>query len=120
MAMILAVEDDLFLLDTLEWIIENLGHNSLLASDLVGARAHLDAACPIDMLFVDIRLKAMVDGGYQIADHAFALRPGIPVLYTSGNPLTDDMTGRFVPGGHFLQKPYAPTQLAESIGALVV
>ena len=117
--MILAVEDDLFILNTLEWMIENLGHSALLASDIAQARAHLDAVCHIDMLFVDIRLKTAIGGGYDIADHAIALRPGIPVLYTSGSMLTDDMTGRFVPGGRFLQKPYAPAQLALEIRALV-
>ena len=109
----------MFLLNTLEWMIENLGHSALLASDLAGARVHLDAPHQIDMLFVDIRLKASPDGGYHVADHAVALRPGLPVLYTSGSFLTDDMAERFVPGGRFLQKPYDPAQLAASISGLI-
>ena len=33
--------------------------------------------------------------------------------------LTGDMTGRFVPGGCFLQKPYSPAQLDVSLEALL-
>ncbi len=114
MAVILAVEDDLFILQSLELIIEDIGHNALLASDLAAALLHLGAPGHIDILFVDIRLHTVVFGGYEVANQAIALRPGLPVLYTSGSTLTDEMTGRFVPGGRFLQKPYSPEQL-ESI-----
>ena len=111
MAVILAVEDDLFILQSLEWMIEDLGHNALLASDLAAALLHLKTPRNIDILFVDIRLHTLVFGGYEVANQAIALRPGLPVLYTSGSMLTDDMAGRFIAGGRFLQKPYSPEQL---------
>lgn len=111
MAAILIVEDDVFILENLGWILEDLGHNSLAASDLAGALVHLVAPHPIDALFVDIRLDALVFGGYDVANQAIGLRPLLPVLYTSGSSLTQDMTERFVPGGRFLQKPYSPDQV---------
>jgi CheY-like chemotaxis protein len=111
MAVILVVEDDAFILESLGWILEDLGHDSLAASDLAGALMHLVAPHPIDALFVDIRLAALVFGGYDVANQAIGLRPHLPVLYTSGSPLSDEMTGRFVPGGRFLQKPYSPAQI---------
>ncbi len=119
MAVILVVEDDIFILESLEWVIEDLGHNSLLASDLAGALLHLAAPNHIDGLFVDIRLDALPFGGYDVANQAVGLRPELPVLYTSGSPLTNDMTGRFVPGGRFLQKPYSPAQLESFIEELL-
>ena len=119
MAVILVVEDDIFILESLEWVIEDLGHNSLLAGDLAGALLHLAAPNHIDALFVDIRLDALAFGGYDVANQAVGLRPNLPVLYTSGSPLTNDMTGRFVPGGRFLQKPYSPAQLESFIGELL-
>ena len=119
MAVILAVEDDLFILQSLEWIIEDLGHTALLASSLAAALLHLEAPSHIDLLFVDIRLHALVFGGYEVADQAIVLRSGLPVLYTSGSILTDDMTGRFVPGGLFLQKPYSPAQLESLLDELL-
>ena len=119
MAVILIVEDDAFILQSLEWVLEDMGHNTLAASDLAGALLHLAAAQPIDALVVDIRLDALAFGGYEVANQAIGLRPDLPVLYTSGSPLTDDMTGRFVPGGCFLQKPYSPAQIETFIGALL-
>ena len=119
MAIILAVEDDLFILQSLEWMIEDLGHTALLASSLAAALLHLEAPRHIDMLLVDIRLHALVFGGYEVADQAIVLRSGLPVLYTSGSILTDDMAGRFVPGGRFLQKPYSPVQLGSLLDELL-
>ena len=119
MAIILAVEDDLFILQSLEWMIEDLGHTALLASSLAAALLHLEAPRHIDMLLVDIRLHALVFGGYEVADQAIVLRSGLPVLYTSGSILTDDMAGRFVPGGRFLQKPYSPVQLESLLDELL-
>ena len=119
MAVILVVEDDVFLRFNAELLIEDLGHDSLLASDLASALLHLTAPHHIDVLFVDIRLHALAFGGYDVANQAIGIRPGLPVLYTSGSPLTADMTGRFVAGGQFLQKPYSPEQLGSSVGALL-
>ena len=119
MAVILIVEDDVFILQNLEWVIEDLGHIPLAASDLAGALLHLTAPHHIDALFVDIRLHALALGGYDVANQAIALRPALPVLYTSGSTLCDDMTGRFVPGGRFLQKPYSSAQVETSIGELL-
>ncbi len=119
MAIILVVEDDIFIRQNLEWMIEDLGHSSLLTGDLAGALLHLSAPRNIDLLFVDIRLHALALGGYDVANQAIGLRPDLPVLYTSGSPLTDDMAGRFVPGGRFLQKPYSPAQLESFFGQLL-
>jgi CheY-like chemotaxis protein len=119
MAVILVVEDDFFLLQDLEAVLEDLGHDALLTSDLAGALLHLDNSCQIDALFVDIRLAALALGGYDVANRALGLRPDLLVLYTSGSPLCSEMTGRFVPGGRFLQKPYSPAQLDTSLSALL-
>lgn len=111
MAVILVVEDDAFILESLKWVLEDLGHDSLAASDLAEALVHLVAPQLIDVLFVDIRLATLAYGGYDVANQAIGLRPRLPVLYTSGSLLTDEMAKRFVPGGRFLQKPYSPTQV---------
>ena len=114
MALILIVEDELFIRQSAEWTMEDLGHNTLLACDLDEAIVHLSASTYIDALFVDIRLSALPLGGYDVANQAIALQPHLRVLYTSGTPLTAEITDRFVPGGQFLQKPYSPEQLATS------
>ena len=119
MAVILVVEDDVFIRLNAGSVIEDLGHEAMLASDLAGALLHLSAPGHIDVLFVDIRLHALAFGGYDVANQAIGLRPDLPVVYTSGSPLTDDMTGRFVPGGRFLQKPYSPAELESSFDELL-
>ena len=119
MAVILVVEDDVFIRQCAEFLIEDLGHDPLLACDLASALSHLAVAHRIDALFVDIRLGALAFGGYDVANQAFGLRPDLAVLYTSGSPLSDDMTGRFIPGGRFLQKPYSLGQLESSLGELL-
>ena len=118
MATILVVEDEVFIRLTAEWTLEDLGHQILSADDFDGALRHLSGEGPIDALFVDIRLNAVASAGYAIANEAAQLRPGLPMLYTSGSLLSPDMTAAFVSGSHFLQKPYSPEQLGASVGAL--
>jgi CheY-like chemotaxis protein len=119
MAIILIVEDDALICMNAEILVEDLGHGPLLAHDLASALLHLCAPNHIDALFVDIRLAALVFGGYEVANQAIALRPKLRVLYTSGTPLSVDMTDRFVAGGQFLSKPYSPHQFEFSIGQLL-
>ncbi len=119
MAVILIVEDEVFIRESAEWTIGDLGHTTLTAKDLAAALLHLSAFSQIDALFVDIRLDKLALGGYDVANQAIALRPGLRILYTSGTPLTADMTDLFVGGGQFLQKPYSPAQLEFSVGKLL-
>lgn len=119
MATILVVEDEIFIRDTAEWTIEDMGHGPLLAGDLPEALSHLAGLQRIDALFVDIRLSALAFGGYDVANQAVAIRPQLRVLYTSGSRLSADMTDLFVPGGQFLQKPYTPDQLEVSVRRLL-
>ena len=119
MATILIVEDELFIRQAAEWVIEDLGHQPLLAEDLASALAHLSMPGPIGALFVDIRLSALPGGGYDVANKARDLRPDLRVLYTSGRPISVDMSDLFVGGGQFIQKPYSPEQLEAAVGKLL-
>ena len=119
MATILIVEDEIFIRLAAECTLEELGHDVLMAETLAEALVHLSADGAIDALFVDIRLNALGLGGYDVADRAIALRPGLPVLYASGSPLSAAMSDRFVPAGQFIQKPYSPAQLALAIQRLL-
>jgi CheY-like chemotaxis protein len=119
MAVVLIVEDEVFIRQSAEWTIEDLGHCALVASDPDEARTQLSKSVQIDALFVDIRLGRVAQGGYAIADHAIQFRPGLRVLYTSGSPLDGEMTDQFVGGGQFLQKPYSSEQLETALAALL-
>jgi DNA-binding NtrC family response regulator len=119
MAIILLVEDEMFIRQAAEWALEDLGHTPLVAEDLSGALLHLSATQHIDALFVDIRLNKLALGGYDVANQAIGIRPNLRVLYTSGSTLTDDMSDMFVAGGQFIQKPYSPAQLEFSVRKLL-
>ena len=119
MATVLIVEDEIFIRQNAEWIMEDLGHRSLVAGSLVEAIVHLSAEAAVDALFVDMRLGEFAHGGYDVANQAIVLKPGLRVLYTSGTWLTTEMIGRFVPGGRFLQKPYSPAELGSSMEKLL-
>ena len=119
MAVILVVDDDQFVCKSLDCLIRAMGHDTLLANDLAGALLHLSAPQHIDMLLVDIRLSTLAFGGYDIADQAIDIRPDLRVLYTSGRPLTREMTKHFVGGGRFIEKPYSPERLERSVDELL-
>jgi CheY-like chemotaxis protein len=119
MAVILIVEDDLFIRGIAELMIEDWGHNTLLASDIDEALALLRAPRHIDALFTDIYLKTAVFGGCELAHQAIKLRPKLRVLYTTGNSITEKLKTLFVEGTHFLRKPYTPHQLQNSVEELL-
>jgi CheY-like chemotaxis protein len=119
MAVILIVEDDVFLRDDAEEMIKGWGHDTLSASDVDEALSLLRSPQQIDALFTDVYLKKAVHGGYELAHQAIKLRLNLPVLYTTGNTINDKMKTLFVDGAHFLQKPYTRFQLQNSVEVLL-
>ena len=119
MAVILLVEDEIFIREDAEWVLKELGHNILSACDVSEAFLQLGSPQHIDALFVDIRLNRVVHGGYDIANQAVKSRPKLRVLYTSATPLDAEMKAFFVEGAHFLQKPYRENQLQNSVEGLL-
>ena len=115
MAVILIVEDDVFIREIAEMMIQDWGHQTLAASDVDEALSILRSPQPIDALFTDIYLKASVLGGCDLAIQAIAMRPNLRVLYTTGNTVTEKMKALLVEGTHFLRKPYTQNQLQDSV-----
>jgi CheY-like chemotaxis protein len=119
MAVILVVEDDVFIREIAEMMIQDWGHRTLSASDVDEALSLLRSPQHIDALFTDIYLKTAVLGGCELARQAIALRPKLRVLCTTGNSVTDQMKALLVEGTHFLGKPYTQHQLQDSVEALL-
>ena len=115
MAVILIVEDDVFIREVADMMIQDWGHQTLCASDIDEALLLLRTAQPIDALFTDIYLKELVLGGCELALQAIALRPNLRVLYTTGNTITEKMKELLIEGTQFLHKPYTQNQLQNSI-----
>ena len=120
MAVILIVEDDVFIREIAEMMMQDWGHQTLSASDVDEALEVLRTPQHIDALFTDIYLKAAVLGGCDLATQAIVLRPELRVLYTTGNSMTDKMQALFTNGALYLRKPYTPQQLQNSVEELLV
>jgi DNA-binding NtrC family response regulator len=119
MAVILIVDDEVFIRGVTEMVIQDLGHETLVAGDIDEALVHLQSPRRIDALFTDIRLKSIVLGGFELARQAISLRPELRVLYTTGSSVTEKMKALFVEGARFMQKPYTPDQLQSSMKELL-
>ena len=119
MAVILIVEDDIFIREMTELMIQDWGHHTLSASDVNEALSILRSPQQIDALFTDIYLKTAVLGGCEVARRAIELRPKLRVLYTTGNFITDKLKALFVEGANCLRKPYTHHQLKGSVEDLL-
>jgi CheY-like chemotaxis protein len=118
-AAILVVEDDFFIREYAEMMIHSWGHQIHSASDVPEALGHLRSSCIIDAIFTDVYLKKEALGGCDVARQAVILRPGLRILYTTGNRATGELQSLFPAGTHFLAKPYTEDQLGISVCKLL-
>jgi CheY-like chemotaxis protein len=111
--LILVVEDDPHVRAYSCETLASLGYRVLEAQDAPAALALLGRNPDIQLLFTDVGLPGM--NGRELADEARRMRPGLPVLLTSG------YTGDAVPSGArdhrfaLLNKPFTVEQLATRI-----
>ncbi|HLL28473.1 MAG TPA: response regulator [Xanthobacteraceae bacterium] len=119
MAVILIVEDDVFIREAAMMMIQSWDHHTLSASDVDEALSLLRSPQHIDALFTDIYLKTAVLGGCEVAYQAVKLRPKLRVLFTTGNSINDKLKAMFVEGTPFLRKPYKQHQLQDSVEGLL-
>jgi signal transduction histidine kinase/CheY-like chemotaxis protein len=113
---VLLVEDDDMVRVFAATQLRSLGYRVVEASDGRQALSLLETGAPIDLLFTDIVMPGDL-GGRALAEAARALRPGLPILFTSG--YTDGKLAN-ADGGHplgpLLSKPYRRAELAQRIG----
>ena len=119
MAVILIVEDEEALRVLAESIIEHRGHTTLSAGTVEQAIALLEGEQKAELLFTDLGLQGDLEAGLKAAQEAVKRIPGLPVLYTTGQGLTDGMRAMFVERSGFLAKPYTDEQLYSAISDLL-
>lgn len=110
---LLVVEDEPLVRELIVLELEDAGYAVVEAEDGPTALGLLEDDAGIVLLFTDIRLPGGMTG-WDIAEKARAIRPGLPVIYTTGYS-SDEL--RLVAGAHFLKKPYRSAMVIEAIGS---
>jgi CheY-like chemotaxis protein len=113
------VEDDEDVLDSTVTLLRELGYSVLAARNGAAALAQLRGSERVDILFTDVVLPQGMNGR-ALAIEAAALRPTLPVLFTTGyarNAIIHD--GRLDPDVQFLAKPYTQQDLAQKLRAVL-
>jgi PAS domain S-box-containing protein len=112
---ILVAEDDPFVRSSVILRIESLGYSVVAAVNGNDALLKLRANPNIDMLFTDIVMPGGMNG-WELADTARQIRPGLPVVYSSGYALEMlTQVGRAPSQSIILVKPYRKAELAERL-----
>jgi CheY-like chemotaxis protein len=101
---VLLVEDEPLLGELMTAALTDKGFAVVAATDAGGALRHLLSGADCDLLFTDIELGAGMDGA-TLAQLVHAMRPALPIVYTSGRRTMQDFAT--VPGAAFLPKPYS-------------
>jgi DNA-binding NtrC family response regulator len=102
-----------------ESIIQERGRTTLSASTLEQAIALLEGDQTVELLFTDLGLHDDLQAGLTAAQEAVKRIPGLPVLYTTGQGITDGMRAMFVEHNGFIAKPYTADQLYTAIDNLL-
>ena len=114
---VLMVEDDEDVLNSTVVLLRELGYSVLTARNGAEALAQLKGGERVDILFTDVVLPQGMNGR-MVAVEALALRPALPVLFTTGyarNAIVHN--GQLDPDVQFLAKPYTLEELAQKLRA---
>jgi signal transduction histidine kinase/CheY-like chemotaxis protein len=108
---ILAIDDEIPVLELVREVLEDLGHTALVAHDPhEGLDLFARRMDQIDLVILDIVMPKM--SGRQVFKQIRERRETLPVILTSGysDELLDELLR--LPGVQFLQKPYRRDELA--------
>ena len=109
MALVLIVEDEEQVQVLAEAIIEDMGHETLTAGTAEQARALMAERADIDLLLHRPRIAAGSGSRLAACEGHSAQKPGLPVLYTTGQGVTDGMRAMFCEPFGFLPRRIRPT-----------
>lgn len=117
--LLLVVEDDEMVRASAMAMLEDLGYACVEAADFEGALEAMRRHPDIAVIFSDVVMPGQLSTR-EFSTRAKAMRPDVPVLFTSGyteNAIVHH--GRLDEGVNLLSKPYTRNDLARKVGQLL-
>ncbi|HLK48407.1 MAG TPA: response regulator [Bryobacteraceae bacterium] len=121
---ILVVDDNLAARRLMRIVLAQEGYRVLMAKDLDKALTLCRGRIHFDLLIVEAILRTM--RGKLVAECFNELRPGVPILYTSGRPLAELIEEGLVDPrslqhgkAHFIQKPFTVKGLLQTVSQIL-
>ena len=115
---ILLVEDELHLLSMMTDVLVNFGYEVIPAKSGTAAIEIIEEGRSCDLLLTDVFMPGKL-GGFELARKVRAIKPDIPVIYSSGyTGFTASEMGEVQ--APLLQKPAPPAKLADAIAKALV
>jgi CheY-like chemotaxis protein len=106
---ILVVDDEPDVLDMASFHLADQGYRVITAGNAAAALQALEQNPDVALLFTDVVMPGGIDG-FELADRAKQLHPGLRILYTSGF-LKDEGVWH----GSLLPKPWRLSHLDEAV-----
>jgi CheY-like chemotaxis protein len=113
---VLLVEDEHLLRLVMGEELRDAGFAVIEAENGAAAVEVVKSGAAIDLLLTDIRMPGAISG-WDVAEQARNLRPGLAVIYATG--FSEDAP-RIVPGGRFFKKPYRASAIIDAARELGV
>ncbi len=113
----LVVDDEPVVRMLIAEVLEELGYAAIEAADGASGLRVLQSDARIDLLVSDVGLPGDMNGR-QMADAARRGRPGLRVLFVTGNP-EGAVAGRLEAGMDVMGKPFTLEALASRVRALI-
>jgi CheY-like chemotaxis protein len=113
-ATILVVDDDALIAMNLAAILSDLGHVAIEAFSPRDALQVLSGGGAVDAMITDYSMPGM--SGIELAHAARGLRPGLPIMVSTGHADLPEDTERVFPR---LDKPFDERRLGEMLAALL-
>jgi signal transduction histidine kinase/CheY-like chemotaxis protein len=117
-AMVLIVEDERQIRVLTARTLEKAGYVTLAAADGTAGLELLRQHAEVELVVTDLIMPHL--NGRQLADEVAELRPGLPVLFTSGHTADAAVLRELLPSGApYLQKPFTGAELTAAVAGLI-
>jgi two-component system cell cycle sensor histidine kinase/response regulator CckA len=114
MAIIMLVDDDRDVLETIERVLKSAGHEVVAMGSAIEALDVLDRGGRLDLLLTDVIMPGL--NGFNLARMARFRRPAIKILYLTGySQKAEVMLDKGEKYGKMLIKPILPDDLRSEV-----